>query len=305
MDKKTAKISQSYIVPLYMNGLHGRMLRLPPPAGKSREILIIYGHRASLEQIFPLAEDLNKYGGVTVPDLPGFGGMQSFYRIGEKPTLDNLAAYLAAFIQLRYKRRRVTLVGTSFGFAVATRLLQKYPSLTKKVDLLVSAAGFVHRDDFLVRRQNYLLKRLGASLFSKRLPAWTAHNVFMRRPLLRATYSLAGSRSKPKKTSPAAKAKRLDQTVELWRKNDFRTYMQTTLAILTLDLCRQQVDLPLYHISINGPHFDNQVLEQHLNVVFKKVHILPSKLSKRSDILPQSVVALPILPLQLRRQLAK
>lgn len=72
-----------YILPLYMNGLSGRVIRLPAPPEKKREILFIYGHHASLERIFGVAEYLNRYGAVTVPDLPGFGGMDSFTKLAK------------------------------------------------------------------------------------------------------------------------------------------------------------------------------------------------------------------------------
>ncbi len=304
--KRPHKRPQGHIVPLYMNGMHGRMLRLDPPRGKSREILVVYGLQTNLEQILPLAQELNKYGGVTVPDLPGFGGMQSFYRIGEKPTLDNLAGYLAAFIKLRYKHRRLSIIGVSYGFAVTTRLLQKYPQLAKRVDLLVSVSGFVHREDFLVKRPKYLLKRFGTSLFSSRLPAWSAHNIFMRPGLLRATYSLTATPGpRTRKTGSARHNKRLNQTVELWRQNDFRTYMEASLAMLTMDLCKHQVSLPLYHVSVNDRRLDNQIIEQHLNVIYKKVHIMPSRLSSRSNVLSGSFGRIPSLPPGLHQHLSK
>lgn len=160
-----------YISPLHINGLSGRVLRLPAPPKKTREILLIYGHHASLERMFGIAEDLNQYGSVTMPDLPGFGGMNSFYKIGMKPTLDNLADYLAAFIKLRYKRSKITIIAVSFGFVVTTRMLQRYPHLTSKVNLLVSAVGFSHRDDFNFSRGRYLFYRSIAAVFSNRLGA--------------------------------------------------------------------------------------------------------------------------------------
>src|SRR3712207_1180020 len=99
-----AKITRDpadYIEPLNINRLEGRMLRLPAPDTKQaagREILFVYGHHSSLERWWGLIQALNRYGAVTMPDLPGFGGMDSFYKIGKKPTIDNLADYVAAFI---------------------------------------------------------------------------------------------------------------------------------------------------------------------------------------------------------------
>src|SRR4051812_21299994 len=134
---KTAKDPAEYILPLYMNGLSGRMLRMPAPKNKKRDILFIYGHHASIERHFGVAELLNKYGSVTMPDLPGFGGMDSFYKIGEKPTLDNLADYLASFIKLRYKRQKFIIAGYSLGVMIITRMLQKHPQIAKKVEMNV------------------------------------------------------------------------------------------------------------------------------------------------------------------------
>ncbi len=304
--KKILKKPRGHIVPLYMNGMLGRMLRMEPPKGKSREILLVYGLQSSLDQILPLAQELNQYGGVTVPDLPGLGGMQSFYRIGEKPTLDNLAGYLASFIKLRYKHRRLTIFSVGYGFAVTTRLLQKYPELAKKVDLLVSSSGFVHHDDFVKKRPKYIIKRLGTSLFSRRLPAWIAQTIFMRPRLLRAAYSITAiSGQRLKRSNSAQVNKRLDQAIELRRMNDLRTYMTATQSTLTLDLCKLQVNLPLYHLSLNIRRFDEDVLEQHLNVVYKKVLILPTRATTRAKILTSNFTLLPNLPVELREQLSK
>ncbi|HEU4609283.1 MAG TPA: hypothetical protein VFS31_14300, partial [Chitinophagaceae bacterium] len=91
-----------HILPLNINGLQGRMLRMPAKKRTNKEILLIYGHHATLERWYGLVENLSEYGNVTMPDLPGFGGMQSFKKAGRKPDIDAFADYLAAFIKLRY-----------------------------------------------------------------------------------------------------------------------------------------------------------------------------------------------------------
>jgi pimeloyl-ACP methyl ester carboxylesterase len=179
-----------YMLPLNINGLQGRMLRLPPPKGQRREIMYIYGHHASLERNFGVAEYLNRYGGVTVPDLPGFGGMDPFYKIGKKPTLDNMADYLAAFIKLRYKKKKFTLTGLSLGFVIITRMLQKYPELNKQVEYLVSFAGFAHKDDFKYKKSTYYLLKLSIKFFSLRLVAAFIKYVVFRGPFIRFGYAV-------------------------------------------------------------------------------------------------------------------
>ena len=125
---KTDSFSR-YIHLLDINGLRGRMVVLPAQHGADTEILFSHGRHSSLERWRPLLEYLRRFGRVTAPDLPGFGGMDSFYALGKKPTLDAYAGYLGAFMTLRFRRKRVVIVAEGFGFAAATRMLQRYPQM--------------------------------------------------------------------------------------------------------------------------------------------------------------------------------
>jgi pimeloyl-ACP methyl ester carboxylesterase len=308
MSKRKKLNPADYIVPLLMNGLNGRMLYLPPPAGKKREILLVYGHHASIERMFGLAEDLNRYGGITLPDLPGFGGMESFYAIGEKPTLDNMADYLAAFVKLRYKRKRVTVMGMSFGFLVVTRMLQRYPELARKIDMVISIVGFAHYQDFKFKKHNFLLMRYGASFFSNRLPAAFARHIMLRRSFIRAAYALvADKHSKLKDADKAERKRRVDFEIGLWHSNDVRTYMDTTISMLTVDLCNKTIKLPLYHIAVDDDrYFDNTVVEQHLSVIYSEVHVLRSEMAAHAPtVVADAKAAAPFVPAKIRRLLAK
>lgn len=292
--RKTKAIT--HVQPLFMNGLQGRMLHLPAPRGKTKEILLVYGHFASLERYVGLARALSRYGAVTMPDLPGFGGMQSFYKIGMVPTLDNLADYLAAFIKLRYKHRRITIVGVSFGFIVATKMLQKYPQIASKVNLLVSLTGFVHKDDFVFSRQRYYALQYASALSSHRLPAWFMHSVLLRPNLVRLAYRLRGL----DQASDEAQFK-----IGLWRSNDTQTYMKTAHEMLTLDLCKHHVDLPVYHVAAAWDHyFDNHIVEQHMRVVFSDFTLIPSKRTKHAlPMLARAKDVAQLLPPKLRELL--
>lgn len=305
---KQTKNPKEYIAPLYMNGLHGRMLYMPAGKNKKREILLVYGHHASLERMYGLAEELNKYGAVTMPDLPGFGGMESFYKIKEKPTLDNLADYLAAFIKLRYKRKRITIMGMSFGFLVVTRMLQMYPELVNKVDMLISIVGFAHKDDFKFKRRNYLLMRYSSSLFSNYLPAQFAKYLILRGPLIRKVYELqTDTHSKLKDANADEQKRRIDFEIVLWQANDIRTYMDTTVTMFTIDLCDTQINLPLHHIEVKHDRYlDNRIVEQHLKIIFNEVDVIKTKLDSHAPtVVANAKDAAPFVPPKLRRVLAK
>lgn len=281
---------------------------MPPPKGKKREVLFIYGHHSSLERWWGVIQDLNRYGGVTVPDLPGFGGMDSFYKIGEKPTVDALADYLASFIKLRYKRKRLTIAGLSFGFVVVTRMLQRYPDLVKKVDLLISVVGFAHHDDFIFPRSRYLFYRWGAALFSGRLSSSFFHSVCLQPWIIRAAYAHTHNARKKFEDVPQEEINQImDFEIYLWRCNDARTYMKTTVEFLTLDNCRAQVDLPVWHISVDADrYFSNHLVEQHMRIIFSDFHSARAKLNNHApSIIADKKTAAPLFPKKIRQLLRK
>lgn len=263
-----------YIQPLNMNGLEGRMLHMPHPKGGKREILFIYGHHSSLERWWGIARFLNRYCAVTMPDLPGMGGMDSFYSIGKRPSLDSFADYMAAFIKLRYKRKNVTIVGMSFGFVVATRMLQRYPELIKKVDMLVSFAGFAHHNDFAFPKWEWLSYKTIAKILTYRLPATFFRKVCLHSRIIRLSYKLSNN-AKFKGITGEELEEIGKFEVHLWHVNDVRTWGYTLNEFLTLDNTKTRVEMPVYHMAVKGDHyFDNYHVEQHFRVVFNEYQLL-------------------------------
>lgn len=303
-----AKNTAKYIEPLHINGMHGRMMYLPPISSQKRDILVIYGHHSSLERWWGLAQNLNDYGAVTMPDLPGFGGMDSFYKIGKQATLDNYADYMAAFIKLRYRRKKVSIIGISFGFLVATRMLQKYPELTGRVDVLVSAMGFMHRDNFKFTPSRHRFYTSAARVFDGALPAKLFRYTALNNRAIRTAYARTNNaKHKFKQAEKNGKkfAAMMDREVELWQQNDVRTYMKTSQELLTVNHCETKIDLPVWHV--HTPHdnyFDNDVIEQQMRVVFRDYvpFVLDAKTHAPSVIATKQEAA-PFMPPGLRQAL--
>ena len=271
MAKTTSQNPADYIVSLNINGMEGRMARLPSPGpSKKREMLVVYGHHALIERWWGLLQNLNTYGAVTMPDLPGFGGMDSFYSIGRKPTIDNYADYLAAFIKMRYKNRRITIVAISFGFVVATRMLQRYPDLQKKVAVMVSIVGFMHQDDFVFTpRQRVAYSRL-ARVFSSRVASFLIRYVGLNGWFIREIYiRLPAGKKRFVEMEPTEFDSMMEFEVKLWQCNHVRTHWRTTAEFLQLDNCKSQINLPVLHVASKNDHyFNNHNVEQHMRVVF-------------------------------------
>jgi pimeloyl-ACP methyl ester carboxylesterase len=299
---------EDYIVPLNINGLEGRMLRLPAKKSGAREILFVYGQHSSLERWWGLALEMNKYGAVTMPDIPGFGGMTSLYKIGQSANLDNLADYLAAFVKLKFHRKKVTIMGMSLGFAVATRMLQRYPELAKKVDMVVSIVGLGHRDDFIFSKKRQFFYRCATAFFSRRLPAAFFQGVFLQPFYLRRVYKHSRfAKEKLAELSGDEFKRTMDMEIVLWRINDLRTQMKTNHEMFKLDNTKKRIDLPVWHVASKKDRYFNHVrVEEHLRRIYNDFHIAYTKDPNHAPtIIADAKAAAPFIPTELRRELAR
>jgi pimeloyl-ACP methyl ester carboxylesterase len=306
MNDSIPHIPAEQIVPLNMNGLKGRMLHLP--STKKREILFVYGHHSSLERWYGLAQVVNDFGSVTVPDLPGFGGMESFYKIHEKPNLDTMADYLASFIKLRFRNRPITLIGLSYGFLVVTRMLQRYPDIARRTDVVVSLVGFAHKDDLTFTATRLRLYHLAALLFSRRLSAGFFRNIILSPFILRTFYSRThNAQHKFKNLSETERKALTEFEIELWRNNDVRTYMATTISMLTLDNSKAKVDLPVWHIGVRVDNYlHKDKVEKHMRLIFKDFHYALAKLDGHTpNVLAGKEAMATLIPGQIKRVLRR
>jgi len=304
MDKK--KIAR-YITDLNMDGLHGRMLRKPASGSNKQEILLVYGHHSSLERMFSFADALSDYGSVTIPDLPGFGGMDSFYSIGEQPSIDQLGDYLAAFVKMKYKRKKVVIVGFSLSVPIIINMLQRYPELCSRVKYILSVVGFVHYEDFAMpMRYQRALKTL-AFLGSRKSVSFVVSKFIMRPFIIRSAYKLVASKhQKMKSDGQLGLDELIDFEVELWTINDVRTWFYTLGEMFKLDLCATRVDVPMHHVSPkNDVYLDDNVVQQHMQIIFKDFTYYQTKmLDHAPSVVADKKEILPLFPTKVRKLLA-
>ncbi len=301
------EVMNSHIQPLNINGLRGRMLRIPAAKNMKKEILLLYGHHASIERQYGLAEELSKYGNVTMPDFPGFGGMDSFYKIGMKPTLDTMADYLATFVKMRYKRKKVTVIAMSLGFVITTRMLQKYPELTDKVEVLVSLVGFTRNDDMKIKKSVRNLYLIVSRFFRHKITSALFYNVILHPAIIRLFYAKTpNAKHKFAHLSRDDFKRGIEFEIFLWRSNEVRTYMEMAIAMLTFDNCTAQIKLPVHHVSVaNDQYFDNAVVEQHMRVIFTDFTEFKAVLPNHApSVVATAEEAAPFIPKKLRKLLA-
>ena len=233
------------------------MLILPAKGSRQVNILLIYDRNVILENYIGLAQVLGRYGNVSMPDLPGFGGMDSFFKVNRKPILDNFADYLASFVKLRFKRRRFVVVGCGFGFVIATRMLQRYPELAKRVDLSISLGGYSTSNDFSMSR---LQKTVNLQL-SKILSVWLPYK------LSRMAYV----------GSPLTSMIRLVNadvlhTVPVRNLRNRRTMIATLSWLMDFSNCDDRLAIDALHVSyLKDVRFKHNNVEQHMGVTYAHV----------------------------------
>ncbi|MEI9913878.1 MAG: hypothetical protein WDN66_02635 [Candidatus Saccharibacteria bacterium] len=293
-----------FIMPLNINGMEGRLLRIESQnRHNKREILVIYDMQANLEKWWGLAVALKSYANVTMIDLPGLGGMDSFYSIGLKPTLDNMADYIAAFIKLKYKRKKVSVLGIGFGFVLVTRMMQRNPEIATKVNMLVCLNGYSHKDDFKISDKDRQIMKLYSLICSTKPISDILKLTINNRVMLNVRYPM--SRIQTTKKGPSKEFVRRFK-IDLVKATDLRTRMSLNLQLLNLDNCKVRINKTLWHVTTSNSdqNVNQKLVEQHFRVIFGKYNHLPTKIGgKMPLVLNDEKLAIKYLPAKIRREL--
>ena len=273
-------VPDKHIRPLTVHGMTGRMVHIPNHDSK-KVIIYIHGLHTSAERHYSLCEFLSDYGTVYAPDMPGFGGMDSFYKVGMKPSYDNFADYIYTVIQsLRLKHdQSLTLVGLSFGSQVMTRLLQKHPELATKNFQAISLAGYGSGKDFkpliAYRAMVYPLVFFASRKYISRLVRF----IFFNPVVLSAALGLF-IYTKPKlkndKVNKPADLFRMEYY--LWRIDNTRTHARTISMTFRDDLRKysnKKINNKLHNVFVQeDQYFDMQKVEATLNGLYKSVDMI-------------------------------
>jgi pimeloyl-ACP methyl ester carboxylesterase len=307
MKQNEVKIPKGLLHPLTINGLNGRFLRIPHN-NKKRNILVIYGHHSSLERMYGIVENIADYGTVTMPDLPGFGGMDSFYSLGKKPSLDDYADYLATFIKLKFRTGNITIMGMSFGFVVVLRMLQKYPDIAKRVNFLVSIVGFSDKSDFKLSARNQFLLRTMSRTFSFSVMSFLMRYIGLNKFSIGLAYRInAKNHPKMQDADKNELKRRIRFEVYLWQINDVRSYMATMLMMFTLKQNPTKLPFILRTVSVSSDQYFNeeQVLNNFRNIFPKVVNSKINLKNHAPSVIGNKEESKVFIPKSLRKALDK
>jgi pimeloyl-ACP methyl ester carboxylesterase len=300
-----------YIEDIELNGLKGRMVDAPARNTKAKEIniLFVHGHHSSLERLEGVVDLMMDYGNFCLPDMPGFGGMDHLYSIGEKPTIDNLADYMAAFIKLHYgSRKRIILVGYSMGFLVATRMLQKYPELQKRCQVVVGLAGLLHGDELHFTRRRRLFYYVSSKIVGSKVGSWVTRELFLRKWFLGGFYTRShNARDKFSGIDKEKKRRMVNFEVDLWRINHVPTWCYTSREMIRADLVTNCIPIStsIYSVTVEADrYFDSARVEEDMRKVYKDVKVVRAAANQHGGSRVETAAdALPFFPKQLRNYL--
>ncbi len=245
-------IPKNYISNISIGGLDGRMLTLPSQSKLKKEILLLYGMHSSLERMYSNAQFHSRYGNVIMPDMPGFGGMDSFYKINREPDLDSYADYLYTFIRTyKLEKKKIRIVAMSFGFLAMTRLLQRHPELTENIEFVISFVGFGRTSDFEYpikdRTGTKLSIKFGSTKIGSQLIKILIFNKLSLR-LMFAAFRFTNPKYKHENSTERKEATSME--LDLWTKNDARTRFYTYGVLADFDLTKKQKKIGLIEYNL-------------------------------------------------------
>lgn len=270
---------------------------MPAPKGKNKKIVYIHGQHHALERFYTIAEFLNDYGEVYMPDMPGFGGMDSFYTIDKQPTYDAYADYLYTYLKSQKLTSDLYILASSFGSQVMTRMFQKYPESVSWVKVPVAFVGFASGSNFHVSRlyKAFILAlaypastRLGVAIINA-----VGFNPISMRIFL---WIFSFIKSKMQHEDPATKKEMVAMERMLWSVNDHRTHAATALLMFKGDLRRfskQKISHTLHNIMTdNDQYFDNQEVKDAFLELYEgyeasnlDLHVhAPSMIASKQDV---------------------
>jgi len=126
---------------------------------KKPTLVLLHGWGGQWKSWFPIIEGLKAHFALIVPDLPGFGATP----LEQVMTLDAYAHEVEVLLSV-FKLKRVTLIGHSFGGAVAMKIAAQRPEVVERL-ILVDASG-IRPQRSLLNQAWIAAVKAGNALFS-------------------------------------------------------------------------------------------------------------------------------------------
>lgn len=278
---------------LSQGGMTGRLATYKARTNTKRVIYMISGMHTSHERMSPIAHYFSKYGTVIAPDLPGVGGMDSFFTVNQEFSLNSYADFLYDFFkQQKIKStNKPTIVGMSFGFLVLTRMLQRHPDTHDWFEQVVAIGGFGQQSDFNNKLAVKITPVISLPL-STRPGAWFLETFIFKKPVLKVLFKIAKLIGNTKHNSVSNEDRKalIDMETSLWVENDARTRFHIYRMFLNTNLVKgaQPIGNHLYNLFIPS---DQWVKHDEVQKSMKRLYKKVTKLQLDSTLHAPSVIS--------------
>lgn len=135
------EINKDYIYFLDVNGMNGRHVRLPSRSKTNNQIVVFGGFLSSAEKHFGMLEYLRDFGEVHYIDLPGYGGMDSLYKIDEFPLCDNYGDYIFSVLKTLKSINQPIVISLGSSITFISNLLVRHPTSRKRIKRVIHIDG--------------------------------------------------------------------------------------------------------------------------------------------------------------------
>lgn len=266
------KIPDSLIRDIEIMGLKGRELIIDNPEIDDKNFLYLGGQHNLIEKLYPVADFLSEYGNVYFPDTPGFGGMDSFVKIGKPIDIDSYADYLHQYI-LDKDLKNIWLCSTSISTLFTIRLLQKYPELHPRINNVMALVGLAHGRDFAIA-QHMKLPIIALCKFAQfRIGSSIAHAIgFNRYSFKILMWAIRRGHSKFNETKPEEIEQHMATEAKCWQVNDHQTHAKSTLFMFGADLeqpGQDKIPFTMHNATVSSDqYFDQYRMEVSMNNLF-------------------------------------
>jgi hypothetical protein len=187
-------------------------------------------------------------------------------------------------------------------------MLQKYSELNEKVDLLISFVGLTSKNDFGVKKRNFVFFKYGSRILSNRLLSAIGQHIVLRGPVIRLAYkSVEDKHSKLQDANSEERKKRVEFEIFLWQCNDLRTYFYSAAEMFRVDLTDIKVDQKVYNLAAASDRYlNNNMVEINMKRIFSDFEFVKSKMPNHAPtVIATAKEASPYVPGRIRQLLRK
>lgn len=293
-----------------IEGLSGRVLHIPSEKKSAKKnFFLVYGQHTSHERMYGISQYLSRHGNVYAIDLPGYGGMDSFYSIGKEPTIEAYGHYIYTVMQVLKLEKNIWMVGMSMGFQMMTRMLQLHPQIHPAIDKVFSLVGYTSKHDFAIKQPLWFGFNFMVFFGKTRPGVWIADNVFLNKVSVRIMLSIFAKFKSRMKSVTGEQKDVIEMEAHLWTINDQRTHAQNIWDMFhNWDLTKYN-QLPFSLINMTSKQ-DQYFSDERLNENFAKVYKEHKTLYLDIDAHSPSVIGSPddfeaTIPKEVRKMVEK